>query len=149
MSFESDLNSFMIRTMQKAELTLSETIKGLTISLVDRSPVGDASLWASPPPKDYKGGHFKANWQGGVDGINYLVTDDIDPTGELSITSVIGAIPPDLLGRAFYITNSLPYAQALEDGHSSQAPAGMVGLTILDFQSIINKAVLTAVGAVR
>jgi hypothetical protein len=26
-----------------------------------------------------------------------------------------------------YFTNNLPYAQALENGHSNQAPGGMVG----------------------
>ena len=31
-----------------------------------------------------------------------------------------------------YFTNNLPYAQALENGHSNQAPGGMVGLTALD-----------------
>jgi hypothetical protein len=35
-----------------------------------------------------------------------------------------------------YFTNNLPYAQALENGHSNQAPGGMVGLTALMLRNI-------------
>jgi hypothetical protein len=35
-----------------------------------------------------------------------------------------------------YFTNNLPYAQALENGHSNQAPGGMVGLTALMLRAV-------------
>jgi len=38
-----------------------------------------------------------------------------------------------------YLTNNLPYAQRLEEGYSQQAPAGMVALTIQEFQAIANE----------
>ena len=37
--------------------------------------------------------------------------------------------------------NNLPYARALEDGHSSQAPAGIVGRLQLEFKSIVEQVV--------
>lgn len=34
-----------------------------------------------------------------------------------------------------YISNNLPYAEPLENGHSQQAPAGMVGLTLAEIEA--------------
>ena len=45
-----------------------------------------------------------------------------------------------MAGKVHYIQNSLPYMQALEDGHSTQAPAGMVAITQTEFQDYIQKA---------
>jgi hypothetical protein len=45
------------------------------------------------------------------------------------------------LGQRLFITNNLPYAQRIEDGYSQQAPAGMVKVTINEFDSIVNSAV--------
>ena len=40
-------------------------------------------------------------------------------------------------GDVIYLTNNLPYAVPLEEGYSKQAPAGMVALTVQDFQSVV------------
>jgi len=51
-------------------------------------------------------------------------------------------ITPNItLGKRVFISNNLPYAQAIEDGHSKQAPAGMVKVTVAEFLPIVNKAV--------
>lgn len=44
------------------------------------------------------------------------------------------------LGQRLFITNNLPYAKPIEDGHSKQAPQGMVKVTVSEFDSIVNKA---------
>jgi hypothetical protein len=49
-------------------------------------------------------------------------------------------LPKDAAGKVHYITNNLPYAWRLEHGHSKQAPAGMVGLTVVEFAGIVDKA---------
>lgn len=47
--------------------------------------------------------------------------------------SVTAQKPPSLKGDSvIYITNSLPYIVPLEYGHSKQAPAGMVRLSIAE-----------------
>jgi hypothetical protein len=142
-TFEEQVTAFYLKTVQKIDLTVKEAILLIGINLVDRSPVGDPTLWISNPPKGYVGGHFKANWQGGSGSPNYQTTDDIDPTGEISITNISQAIP-EKAGGVFYITNSLPYAQRLEDGWSSQAPQGMVKLTELEFPQIMAQAKIKA-----
>lgn len=37
-----------------------------------------------------------------------------------------------------YLQNNLPYGPKLEDGYSSQAPGGMVGLTVAELQAEFN-----------
>lgn len=39
------------------------------------------------------------------------------------------------IGDVIYISNSLPYAEPLENGHSGQAPQGMVQLSIDEVES--------------
>jgi hypothetical protein len=129
----------------QSDALVRQVALGVMESLVEKSPVGDPSLWAPkslPPPPGYEGGKFKANWQYGLDKVNELTTDDIDPTGQISIDQ-IGLMPDKASGHIHYITNSLPYARVLEDGeHSSQVPPhGMVGLTVVEFEDIVNKSV--------
>ena len=50
-----------------------------------------------------------------------------------------GLGPGDGLG-AIYVTNSLPYIEALEFGHSKQAPNGMVRLTLGEVEARIKAA---------
>lgn len=42
-------------------------------------------------------------------------------------------------GDDLYLTNGLPYIKALEDGHSQQAPKGMVKLTARELKSLAEK----------
>jgi hypothetical protein len=43
-------------------------------------------------------------------------------------------------GHTIYIVNNLPYANALENGHSKQAPSGMVKVTLQEFPGIVSAA---------
>ena len=143
--FADQFYRWQLQLGNQSNALTKQVVLGVMESLVEKSPVGDPSLWAPqslPPPKGYEGGKFKANWQYGLDGVNDLTTDDIDPTGQISIDQ-IGLIPDDAIGHVHYLTNSLPYAQVLEDGeHSSQVPPnGMVGLTVVEFDDIMTKAV--------
>ena len=45
------------------------------------------------------------------------------------------------LGGNTLISNDLPYAGAIEDGHSKQAPNGMVRITALEFKRIVKEFV--------
>jgi len=41
-------------------------------------------------------------------------------------------------GQVIYLVNNLPYAIPLEYGHSSQAPGGMVRLTVQKWRPIVD-----------
>jgi hypothetical protein len=45
-------------------------------------------------------------------------------------------------GKIYYIVNNLPYAQRLDDGWSSQAPAGIIGLALAEFDGMVLRAQL-------
>lgn len=140
MSFEQDVDKWVNKTKAKLRLTKREIELAVGASLVRKSPVGDPALWEHTAPKAYVPGTFKANWVGNMGSVDYTTTDETDPTGELSLVN-INRKQTDQYG-VFYISNSLPYAQALEDGHSSQAPAGMVGLTVLEFEYISEASIV-------
>lgn len=132
--FMKDVEAWTAKTKARLRLTKRELELAVGSRLITRSPVGDPATWESKPGKDYIPGTFKANWNGSFGEIDYSTTYETDPTGEISLVR-INSKQTDEYG-VFWITNSLPYAQALEDGHSDQAPEGMVGLTILEFDEI-------------
>jgi hypothetical protein len=145
-AFDRAVRAFAEKTKKRIDNTLHEVCLGVAASLVSKSPVGDPMIWKSAPywPKGYVPGTFKANWRASVGSIDYTTTEETDPTGELSMVNInetLSAI--SLVGTHIYITNSLPYARILEEGaHSKQVPpAGMVGLTVLEFQEIVNVSI--------
>jgi hypothetical protein len=47
------------------------------------------------------------------------------------------AIPEEAAGHVFHIANNLPYATRLKYDWSTQAPQGIVGLTVIAFEVIV------------
>ncbi|ECF3885512.1 TPA_asm: hypothetical protein G3V02_003817 [Salmonella enterica subsp. enterica serovar Ank] len=85
-------------------------------------------------PEGYVGGRFKNNWYVGFDSQPTETNDTPDASGQGSNSRGLAVLEVFRVGQVstIYFTNNLPYAQALENGHSNQAPGGMVGLTALD-----------------
>lgn len=143
-SFVLALQKFAEKAGANADAVVRKTVLDIGTRIVERSPVGDGSLWKHPPPKGYVGGRFRANWQyGNFSGAGIPVNElpDIDVTGAMSLARIMSGIPKNAAGIRHILVNNLPYAQALEDGHSTQAPSGMVVLAVLEFQEIVNDAV--------
>lgn len=139
MSFSSDIEKFVKKTGANADKVVREVVLDIGKSLVMKTPVGDPKYWKSKPPKGYTGGHARANWQHSVGNRVIEEIDCIDPSGQKSIDRITASIPDKAAGQVHYIQNSVPYIQALEDGHSRQAPNGMVGLTQLEFKGFLTK----------
>jgi len=91
-----------------SEKVLHEACQILYQNIVDRTPVGDPSLWKWPAHKNYTPGTLKASWT--IEFGNNEVT----------------------------IENLQPYAYRVETGYSTQAPAGMMRISLKEFQSIID-----------
>lgn len=86
-------------------------------------------------------GRFKGNWALSVGMIDTATTVAVDPSGGATISRGQAAIAPYATREDFpmvYIQNNLPYAEPLENGHSKQAPAGMVALTVAELAAIWN-----------
>lgn len=86
-------------------------------------------------------GRFRANW---IYSVNATVGGVVQVSGTTEAPAA-PAEPPTLpagqvLERVHFIQNNLPYARRLEDGYSSQAPTGMVALTLREFAGIADEA---------
>jgi hypothetical protein len=137
--------------LQKAGVKTEQAVRNIAIgiekSIIEKSPFGDPSTWASPAPKGYVGGRFRANWNVSLDALDTSTSEQVDPTGQISIDAGVAAMSDFSAGQTVYITNSLPYAGVLEYGRASgapgsqQAPNGMVRITVLEVKQIAEAAI--------
>ena len=142
MSFAEDIAKFAAKCNGNADLVVRKVVLDIGRSLVEKTPVGNPDLWQNPDnkPEGYVGGHARANWSHSIGALVNQEFKEIDATGGASIDRIISSVPIKAAGKVHYIQNSVPYIQALEDGHSTQAPAGMVAITQTEFQDYIQKA---------
>jgi hypothetical protein len=138
MSFSKQIGAFSIKAKKNIDRTRRGTALSMFGKIVERTPVGNPSLWKTKyPPKGYAGGRLRANWQASIgapkDGI-------IDSTSEQKSRSSIDRAVAMLKGdQAIYLSNNLPYAQVIEDGNSQQAPFGMVKVVLRAFRMVVSK----------
>lgn len=93
-------------------------------------------------PEGYIGGRFKNNWYVGFDSQPTQSNDTPDASGQGSNSRGVEVLEVFRVGQvnSIYFTNNLPYSVALENGHSGQAPGGMVGITALDAAQLFREA---------
>jgi hypothetical protein len=80
-------------------------------------------------------GRARGNWVFGAGAINYEVVETrMDRSGGATQGAIAAAVMTVRVASFpyFYVSNSLPYIQRLEDGWSQQAPAGMVKATLAE-----------------
>ena len=92
-------------------------------------------------PKGYVGGRFRANWHLSINVVESVTFDEVDPSGDETVAAMVAAMSDFTAGQTAYIINNLPYAIPLEFGHSTQAPGGMVRVTVARFQQIVLEAI--------
>jgi hypothetical protein len=147
MTFAVDLAAFGNLLSEKLKRLEKGIVIGLGEDVVMRSPVGDPDNWRSEDlrlwaaEEGYVGGRFRANWQYGLSQRPLGDLPDIDATGMASLTRIAqGVRQVTRVGNVHYLTNNLPYAQDIEDGHSwNQAPNGVVDLAVTHWQQIANE----------
>lgn len=131
--FAGQLAAFATKTMGHIHEMVRLTILDIGGRVVmELSPVGDPALWQRLPSAEYHPGRFRSNWNYGLGG------PDRTTTFSTGITTLNGldALPAKPAGLIHYISNSLPYAQALEYGHSTQAPAGIIAVIAIEMPGI-------------
>ena len=159
MSFSAQIRAFCNKTNTSIDDAVKLATVLAVQQLVMRSPVADPDLWAAnagaaaaresafaggksaraakkahpnKAGKRHIGGRFRANWQVGLhQQPDATITDATDAGGGKTISRLTAVAAAARAGGVIYISNSLPYADALERGHSKQAPAGIVRLTVL------------------
>ncbi|AXP04260.1 hypothetical protein DZG01_15185 [Pseudomonas fluorescens] len=91
--------------------------------------------------QDYVGGRFRGNWNFSIGYPDNSFRIQPDPTGEASMARLVNGAIEFKAGQTAFIVNNLPYAIPLEFGHSTQAPGGMVRITVARFQQIVQDAI--------
>jgi hypothetical protein len=71
-------------------------------------------------------GRARGNWNIEINAVDDSITDEIDPNGNNANIKALSAIQRYKLNDYITISNHLPYIERLNNGYSSQAPAGMV-----------------------
>lgn len=101
----------------KAAIAVSNKIQVAAVNefvsrVTARTPIGDPSLWKTPAPAGYKPGTLRASWS----------TEFKEQSGIVVAT----------------VSNSQPYAERVEFGWSTQAPEGMVRITVKEWGGIVD-----------
>ena len=146
MTFSSDIGKFR----QKVEKVSTDIFRGTVLDIfsrvVKRTPVGNPSTWDNPGlwrslgfvGEGYVGGQLRGNWQIQINTKPKGEIDNKDKSGAKAIRLGSGTINKAKLGDTIFLINNLPYAGVIEDGRSKQAPAGMVKVTVTEFENIVN-----------
>lgn len=137
--FALSLAAFAKEAPEAARTVVRKVSIDVLTKVVQRTPVGNPSLWKSKPPAGYVGGRLRANWHTTFGAPSFKVTTERDQIGAATIARGTSTIQRAYGEMDIYITNSLPYAIPVEYGHSQkQAPAGMVRVTVTEFQSFVD-----------
>jgi len=85
-----------------------------------------------------KSGQFRANWLVSIGAPDTTVQEGPGPGHAARSSGALSAYAAQDGFPMIYLQNNLPYASRLEDGHSKQAPGGVVGLTAAELAAIWN-----------
>lgn len=125
-SFEIDIARFVAKAKGNIDLVIRKIALDMFTRVILKSPVDT--------------GRFRGNWQVAIESIPSGTLALDDKTGTATISKVTAVTLGLRAGQTITLVNNLAYARALEYGHSKQAPAGMVRLTLTEFGAVVTKA---------
>lgn len=136
--FAVDLRRFAERAGGNADQVVRKTVVDVGTAIIERTPVGDPLTWRHDAPAGYVGGRARGSWAYGFGSPGQA--DSVDPSGGSSIDRITSGVQINDAVGVHYITSSLSYMRRLEfDGWSNQSPAGMVRITIREFQDFVRR----------
>ncbi len=134
--FANQMQGWVQKTMAKSDLAVRMIALRMFTRIILKSPVDT--------------GRFRGNWQLAIGSVPEGTLELDDKTGTATIAKGAATALGINAGDTIYFANNLPYARRLEEGgypdgpkvengRSSQAPNGMVALTIQEFQSVVSR----------
>ena len=144
--FAIDVSKFGAKTEQQISLAVRKIALDLFTRVIMRSPVDT--------------GRFRANWQTTVGERATGTREAFDKgpvlpggigaaAGSVAAQEALEVVTRAPLGPDLWLANNLPYAVPLENGHSPQAPGGMVKLSMLEVPGIVATAAKESAEEVR
>jgi hypothetical protein len=129
--FNAGLDQFYKKDVEGfASMAVRRVAFAIDRAVVMGTPVGNPSLWKRKAPKGYVGGRARANWIPTLGVPHTGTVDRIDKQGAATIALLAPVTADFRLGQTIWISNSLPYIVPLNNGHSTQAPAGYVEMAV-------------------
>ncbi len=138
--FSKAVAKFVKETKLSSRKATTEIFRELTMTITFRTPIGDPTLWANPAPPGYIPGTLINSWFSTIGNITSSRPRTPDSFAKDTFAD-IDQIAPLVYGNVGYFVNPAPHAIPNEFGHSSQAPQGMVRLSVRNFPSITKRAV--------
>jgi len=123
--FADQVRAWERKTERKMDLAVRKIALEMFRRIILKSPVDT--------------GRFRGNWQIAIGSVPDGTLELDDKTGTATIAKGAAIALGMNAGDTIYFANNLPYARRLEEGYSQQAPAGMVALTVQEFQSIVRQ----------
>lgn len=142
--FELRLRELVEKYKAREDTVVKKVLTDLATAVVYRTPVGDPAYWApsTPVPPGYVGGRARGTWVYTTGAPATGLGGTLDASGVATLGRITAAIPDKPAGEVHYLTNNIPHGPALERGHSRrQAPLGIVGITVNEFQNMVDLAV--------
>jgi hypothetical protein len=138
----SDLGKYAQKQNMRLDQIVRRSLLDVSRNVILKTPVGNPDLWESgKAPAGYVGGRARNNWQASINNIPGGEVDSPSASGADSLSSANAAIN-GAVGQVYYLVNNLPYIRKIEYlGHSTQAPSGMVRLSLKEFDQIARAAI--------
>lgn len=124
-SFYQALDDFVEKDIPEQMSLLMRTIcEQIAVGVVLKTPVDT--------------GRARGNWFATVNSMSLAITAETDQSGGETISAMRSVITTGVEANPFcaiVIQNNLPYIGRLEEGSSTQAPGGMLGVTMAEVES--------------
>jgi hypothetical protein len=100
-------------------------------------------------PDGYVGGRARANWQCTIGDRAIGEINDTDKSGNKTIGQIKSVVPKKA-GQIVWLTNNVDYIRRLEyDKWSTQAPAGMVRVSLRRFSGMLTSGLESSLGDLK
>lgn len=126
-AFSLAIQGFVDKTIKQQHKITNDIVGGVIDAVVMESPVDT--------------GKFVGDWLLGVDSVPSGTTDIFDTMKYGTVVHLQEQVPYEAAGHTYNIVNNSEYGWPLENGHSMQAPNGMVEKAVVKFEKIVDIAV--------
>lgn len=143
MSFSLDLSRAIENIKENRDKIVRGTLISVSNNIIKRTPVGNPAFWSPeslPAPKGYVGGSLRGAWQASKNRPDFTESGRIQSSGVGATGAEAASVANTVeVGETYYLTNSLPYARRVEMGWSRQAPQGMLRVSVVEAQSVLDR----------
>lgn len=125
MATKLDIAKFQVRALRRTRSRVVGALQAMCAGCIADTPVLTGAL--------------KANWRFAADAPDTtVVSTTVDPTAKVEADIDAQYTVQD---RRYFFTNPLPYATAIEFGHSQKAPYGMLRVNMARFKQLLRRRI--------